>query len=408
MSNDARNDLGRRSFLKAAAATGLTALPSGMANGSQANSKLQIGIIGSGGRGRFIGKFFEEHPDAKVVALHDYFRDRVEKLGEELGVEKSRQHIDFGGYKELLAGDVDAVVVTSPPYFHPEHVVDALKARKHVYIAKPVAADVPGCLAITKAAKKAGRKLSVLVDFQTRNNEFFRGAAKRVHEGMIGEPVLGQCFYQANRLQNRADPGGGAARLRNWVFDKALSGDIIVEQNVHVLDVANWYLQGHPVKAYGTGGRKARVDVGDCWDHFAVAYTYPNDVPVQFSSGQYLHGFKDLCIRLFGTLGTVDSHYGGLVKIRGKKDGWRGGETNTIYRDGARNNVNDFIAGILEGKPLNNAEDASNSALTGVLGRIAAYENREVTWKEMLKAKEKLEANLDLPANGPELSPGFA
>ncbi len=393
----------RRDFLKLAAATaGLSIVPAAAVRAAGANSKIEIGIIGCGGRGVWIGKLFEKYANAKVVAVHDYFRDRVEAAGQQLDVEPSRQYIGLEGYKEMIAGKLDAVAVESPPYFHPEQTVDAVKAGKHVYLAKPIAVDVPGCLAIVEAAKSVQGKQSVLVDFQTRNNEFFRGAAQRVHEGMIGEPVCGQFFYYCGRLGQKGSNEGETGRLRNWCFDKALSGDVIVEQNIHVLDVANWYLQGHPLRATGAGGRKARVDIGDCWDHFVVRYEYPNDVLVDFSSGQFTYGFDDLCMRLFGSQGTVESHYGGEVSIRGNKEGWKGGVTNRIYEEGAANNVKDFCAAIAEGKHLNNAEESANSTMTSILGRIAAYEKRSVTWEEMLQANTKLDPKLNLPADGPE------
>jgi len=393
----------RRDFLKAAAATaGLTIVPAGAARGTEANSKIELGILGCGGRGNWIGDLFEQNANAKVVAVHDYFRDRVDAAGKQFDVAASRRYVGLAGYRELLAGEVDAVAVESPPCFHPEQTVAAIEAGKHVYLAKPIAVDVPGCMAIVGAAKEAEGRLSVLIDFQTRNNKFFRGAAQRVHDGMIGEPVSGQIFYQTGRLGVQVEPGTEVARLRNWVFDIALSGDIIVEQNIHVLDVANWYLQSHPVKAYGTGGRKVRTDVGDCWDHFIVTYWYPNDVLIDFSSGQFIEGFHDMCMRVYGSLGTVDSHYGGRVVIRGKKEGWRGGNTIDIYRQGAVNNIKDFCAGIADGKYLNNAQEAANSTMTSILGRIAAYENRVVTWDEMVQANTKLDPKLDLPEDGPE------
>jgi len=395
----------RRAFLKVAAATaGLSIVPAKAVRGAEANEKLRIGIIGCGGRGTWIGNLFEKNANAKVVAVHDYFRDKVNAAGAKFEVPEKHRYTGLEGYRELLRDKVDAVAVESPPYFHPEQAVAALEAGKHVYLAKPIAVDVPGCMAIVDAAKKAAGKLSILVDFQTRNNEFFRGAAQRVHEGMIGDPVLGHVFYHTGRLGLHAQPGTEAARLRNWVFDKALSGDIIVEQNIHVIDVANWYLQGHPLKAFGTGGRKARVDVGDCWDHFVVAFTYPKDVTVDFSSRQFGEGFDDLCIRLYGALGTVDSHYGGEVKIRGSKTGWAGGKTDQIYQEGAVNNIKDFCASISDGKPIDNAAESAQSTMTSILGRIAAYENRIVTWDEMIAANVRLDPKLDLPKDGPETS----
>ena len=405
MSESKERKVERREFLKTAAAAtaGLTLAQAGAARGAEANSKIELGLIGCGGRGNWIAALFEENANAKVVAVHDYFRDRANGVGDRFNVDASRRYVGLHGYEELLAGKVDAVAIESPPYFHPEQTVAALGAGKHVYLAKPIAVDVPGCSMIVEAAKKAEGKLSVLVDFQTRNNEFFRGAAQRVHEGMIGDPVFGQVYYVTGRLGVKAEPVAEVARLRNWVFDKALSGDIIVEQNIHVLDVANWYLQGHPVKAFGTGGRKARVDVGDCWDHFVVTYWYPNDTLVDFSSGQFIQGFEtDLCTRIYGTLGTVDSHYGGHVRIRGKKEGWRGGDTGDIYKQGAVNNIKDFCASISDGKYLNNAEESAHSTMTSILGRTAAYENRVVTWEEMVAANTRLDPKLDLPEDGPD------
>ena len=410
MSADTGPRVERRAFLKTAAATTATATmatftigKAGVARGAEANSKLEIGVIGCGGRGAWIADLFERHGNAKVVAVHDYFRDRVDRVGNKLDVDPSRRHVGLGGYKELLAGKLDAVAIESPPYFHPEQTNAAIDAGKHVYLAKPVAVDVPGCTTIIEAGKKAGGKLSMLVDFQTRNNEFFRGAAQRVHDGIIGAPVCGQAYYVCGRLGLKAEPGSDVARLRNWAFDIALSGDIIVEQNIHVIDVMNWYLQGHPLKAVGSGGRKVRTDVGDCWDHFALTYTYPNDVLVSFCSRQFGDGYDDLCIRLYCATGTVDSHYGADVRIRGKHAGWAGGNTGSIYKDGAVNNIKDFAASIASGNYLNNAEESAHSTMTSVLGRTAAYEGRAATWDEIVAANTRLDPKLHLPDNGPDL-----
>ncbi len=393
----------RRDFLKSAAAVAsFTVLPAAAVTSYAQNSKVELGIIGCGGRGKWIGRLFQEMSDYKVVALHDYFRDRIERAAKELDVPKERHYLGLDGYKDLLAGKVDAVAIISPPCFHPAQAVAAMQAGKHTYIAKPVAVDVPGCLSVLETAKTIKDK-SVLIDFQTRNNELYREAAKRVHAGAIGAPVLGQCYYHTGRLGKQCEPGTELARLRNWVFDKALSGDIIVEQNIHVIDVANWMINAHPVKAMGACGRKARVDVGDCNDHFSVTFFYPDDVLVDFSSAQFMQGYTDdLCMRLYGTEGTVDTHYGGPVSIGGKKENWAGGKTNTIYQDGAVNNIRDFHASIVDGKPINVVEDGVMSALSTMLGRKAAYEQRMVTWEELMADTTPLDIKLNLPADGPE------
>jgi len=289
------------------------------------------------------------------------------------------------------------VAIESPPYFHPEQAAAAVAAGKHVYLAKPVAVDVAGCKSILASADKAKGKLSFFVDFQMRATEPFRELIRRVHSGAIGAPVMGHVFYHTGRLTPQAKPGmaPAEARLRNWVFDKALSGDIIVEQNIHVIDVANWYLNAHPVRAFGSGGRKARVDVGDCWDHFLVTYWYPNDVRVDFSSAQFLKGFHDMCMRVYGTSGTAECHYNGSVLITGDKP-WTDAEKDDTGRGGTIANVKSFVESIRTGNHVNNAEASVNSNLTAVLGRMAAYGERVVTWDEMLRSNERLDAKLKL------------
>ena len=393
----------RRGFIAAgaAAAAAFTILPASTVRSAEANSKIQLGLIGCGGRGKWIAKLFPQHAPCEFVAVHDYFQDRADDVGEMLHVPAERRFTGLDGYLKLLDQKLDGVVIISPPYFHPEQVVAALDRGRHVYLAKPIAVDVPGALAITSAAKKAQGKLSVLVDFQTRTTDFYQQAIQKVHEGIIGKPVCGQSYYHSGRLGKQANGDSPMARLRNWVFDTALSGDIIVEQNIHVLDVANWAIGAHPVKAVGTGGRRVRTDVGDCWDHYVVTYTYPNDVLIDFSSTQFLYGFDDLCTRIFCETGTLDTHYGGMVNIRGKSGGYRGGITQNIYEKGAVANIQNWVASIQNNKPLNNAQESADSTLTCILGRTATRANRPVTWDEMLQANEKIDAKLTLPKDGP-------
>lgn len=403
MNANQQDGVQRRDFLKTAAtaATALSILPARTVFGFDANNKVELGITGCGGRGTWIGNLFEQHGNAKVVAVHDYFKDRTDRAREMFDLAPERCHNDLEGHQALVAGSLDAVAVESPPYFHPEQAVATLDAGMHLYLAKPIAVDVPGCMAIVEAAKRNSGKLSAWVDFQTRANESFQGAAQRIHQGFIGKPVSGQFYYYCGRLNIRTEPGTDTARMRNWMFDIALSGDIIVEQNIHVLDVANWYLQGHPLKAVGTGGRKARTDVGDCWDHFVVTYTYPDDVLVDFSSGQFTYGYDDLCMRLYGSEGTVDSHYGGDVILRGKNKSWEGEKTNTIYESGAVANIVKFCDSIRNNTPIDNTLESAHSTMTSILGRMAAYQHREVTWDEMVNANETLDPKLDLPSDGP-------
>lgn len=393
----------RRDFLKAAAAGTVLILKPETVFGSQANSTVEIGIIGCGGRGNWIGEFFPEFTGARVVALADVIQSHLDKTAAKFKVDGSRAYYGPDAYKELATSRLDAVIIETPPLFRPEQAKAAVDAGKHTYLAKPVAVDVPGCKSILATGKKAASKgLSYLVDFQTRSQPVFQEAAQRIHRGDIGKPAFGQVFYYAGRpSKDKTEPGmdPGQARILNFYMDRVLGGDIIVEQNIHVIDVANWYLNGHPLKAHGTGGRTdwsgTPFNAGDAYDHFQVTYWYPDNVHVDFSSNQLTNSFSDLCIRMFGVRGAADTHYGGLVRITGENK-WLGAEKDDTFRQGAINNVKAFIQSIRDGKPVNNTEQAVDSNLTAILGRMAAYQQRMITWDDMMKSNEKYEAALKL------------
>jgi predicted dehydrogenase len=392
----------RRAFLKTAGA-GLLVLRPQTVFGTQANSAVEVGIIGCGSRGNWIGAFFPEFAGARVVALADVIQDHLEPTRVKFGVDAARAYYGPQAFRELANSKLDAVVIETPTYFHPEQAQAAVEAGKHVFMAKPMAVDVPGCRSVLASAKKAAEKnLSYLVDFQTRAQPVFQEAAGRVHRGDLGKVAFAQVYYYAGRVvkdKSRPDMDPGQARVLNFYMDRVLGGDIIVEQNIHVIDVANWYLQSHPVKAFGTGGRTdwsgTAYDAGDAWDHFVVTYWYPNDMHVSFTSNQLTNSFGDLCVRCFGVKGAVDSHYGGLVRITGE-NAWLGAEKDDTFRQGAINNVKAFVGSIRDGKPVNNAETAVESNLTAILGRTAAYQQRTVTWEEMMASEEKWEADLKL------------
>ena len=397
-----RTDPARRDFVKTAAA-GLLILKPETVFGSQANSTVEIGLIGCGGRGNWIAPFFPEYTGARIVALADVIREHLDTTGDKLKVDGSRLYYGPEAYKELAHSKLDAVVIETPPIFHPPHAEEAVKAGKHVFCAKPIAVDVPGCQSFAASGKAAaGKSLSFWADFQTRAQEVYQEAAKRVHQGDVGKPVFAQVLYYAGRpVKDRGTPGmdPGERQLLNFFMDKTTGGDIIVEQNIHVIDVANWLLQGHPLKATGAGGRTdwtgTGYDAGDAWDHFQVTFWYPNDVVADFSSNQLTNSFSDLCVRVFGIKGCADTHYGGLIRITGD-NAWMGAEKDDTFKQGCVNNIKAFIASIRDGKPINNADQSVESNLTAILGRMAAYQQRLITWDEMMKSKERLHADLKL------------
>lgn len=391
----------RRDFFKAAAG-GVLLLKPETVFGTQANSAVEVGLIGCGGRGNWIGAFFPEFTGARIVALADVIRGRLDATQASFKVDPSRAYYGPEADRQLADSKLDAVVIETPPYFHPGQARAAVDAGKHVYLAKPVAVDVPGCRGILESGRRARGKLSFLVDFQTRAQPVFQEAAARVHRGDIGKPVFAQVFYYAGRpAPDKSKPGmdPGQARILNFYMDRVLGGDIIVEQNIHVVDVANWFLASHPVAAHGAGGRTdwtgTRFNTGDAYDHFLVTFQYPGDVQVDFSSNQLTNSFSDLCVRVFGIQGAADTHYGGLLRITGD-NAWQGAEKDDTFRQGAINNVKAFIDSIQTGKLLNNAEQAVESNLTAILGRTAAYQNRTVTWEDLQRSEEKYEATLTL------------
>ena len=393
--------LNRREFIAGtgAAALSFTVMKPELVHGLAANSKIKLGLIGCGGRGIWISNLFQKHGGYEIAAVADYFQDKIDKCGDKCKVPPSRRYAGLSGYKKLLEDKLDAVAIITPPYFRPEQAAAAVEADCHVFAAKPVAVDVPGCNSITASAKKAAaKKLCFIVDFQTRADKFYLEAVKRVHNGAIGTIAFGEATYHCNRLSaSKTDPGTPEARLRNWVFDKKLSGDIITEQNIHALDVASWIMNEPPLYAVVTGGRKVRVDVGDCWDHFAGLFQYADNVGITFSSRQFNgHDTKPDGIRnrVFGDKGVIETQYGGQIIIRGKNF-YRGGKSSAIYKDSVIINVATFHKDITEGRYDNSTVAPSvRSNLVTILGRTAAYQSRLVSWEEIVNSKEKYVADL--------------
>jgi myo-inositol 2-dehydrogenase / D-chiro-inositol 1-dehydrogenase len=398
--------MNRREFVKEAGAAtlGFTILSPGLVRGSQAGSRIKLGLIGCGGRGLWLMKLFAQHGGYEIFAGADYFQDRLDALAAVYPVPKSRLFSGLSGYKKLLDCGVEAVVIESPPYFHPEQAAAAVDKGVHVYLAKPVAVDAPGCRLVSDSGRKAtSKKLVYLVDFQTRTDPFFVEALKRVHEGGIGDLVFGEATYHAECPFDdwfdplRAAPNDPEVRLRTWGLDRALSGDMIVEQDIHTIDVASWIMDKPPLFAVGTGGLKARPKIGSCWDHFVAYYEYPEGVGIQFSGRQFkghgtIEGIKN---RMFGSRGVLETEYGGNVLIRGESF-YRGGKTTEIYRQGAEANIATFHKNITGGDFSNPTVAPSlQSHFTALMGRKAALEKRRVGWDEIVKDEERLAPKLE-------------
>ena len=399
-----RGGLSRRQFFAGAggAALSFSILKPELARGSQVSSKISLGSIGCGSRGTWIADLLRKHGGYEITAAHDYFPDRVNAFGDKYNVPATRRFTGLKGFQRMLEAKVDAVVIESPPYFHHSQAAAAIDAGVHVYLAKPMAVDVPGCHSIETSAKSAAeKKLAFLIDFQTRTDPFYQEAIRRVQkEASIGRIVSGEASYVAGLPWAKmvpdleAKPQDPETRLRAWGLIRALSGDIITEQNIHSIDVMTWVLDQHPVRALGTGGLKSR-NVGDIWDHFSVNFWFAEDVLVTFYSKQYGEGADDIRCQMFGTEGSLDTHYAGDVGIKGKAN-YAGGRDGMLYTTGAVRNIATFYDQVTSGRlDYSTVAPAVRSNLTTILGRTAAYRQAEFTWDELMRSEEVLDPHLE-------------
>jgi len=255
------------------------------------------------------------------------------------------------------------------------------------------------------AGDRAVKRLSLHVGFQLRYAPPLVELVRRTQTGAIGDISAAETFYHTRAI-NRPDwpeAANDERRVRNWVWDRVLSGDILVEQAIHVVDICNWMLDAHPVKAIGTGGRAPRSDAGDAWSHYDVTLTYPNDIHVSLFHTQFLKGWNDVGQRFFGTKGVSEAHYSGPVRTLGD-DPWEWKPEGEIPADGkppaAIQRADPekhmaFINSIINHKFDNQAAQGAESALSAMLGREAAYAGHEITWDKLLKSHENWDARID-------------
>ncbi len=415
-------EVNRRCFLAGTAVGSATLIRPELVRGTAANSALRMGIIGCGGRGRAVTTAFIQNTNVRMVALADLFADQLEKARQYyngLAAKKGYAGVDpkliFRGPKAFheLANskDVDVIVLSTPDYFHPEHLKAIVDAGKHVYCEKPAAVDVAGCKRFAEIGKQAQGRLSLEVGFQVRCAPAFSEVVGRIHRGAIGRIACASGYYHATEINYPPRLGASPveARIRNFYWDRVLSGDVIVDQNIHVFDICNWALNAHPVKAIGTGGRSVRQDPGNIWDHWSVTYSYPNDALVSFNSIQFGKKFWDVGVRFLGDNGVAESYYSGKARVVGDQP-WDprsekakvGGQAFSTTGDfdgleGAEAvKTKAFVESITSGKYHNQAAVGAESALTAILGRMAAYSGREVTWDEMMRSNQSYEGAVDL------------
>jgi predicted dehydrogenase len=294
-----------------------------------------------------------------------------------------------------LDSKIDVAVIETPPSFHPEQAAAAVDAGKHVFLAKPIAVDVPGCVSIADSGKKATqKKQAFLVDFQTRADPFFREALKRVHAGDIGDVVSIYSYYPQGGMIHDAPLTDKDSYLRLWYQSLELCGCCIVEQDIHTLDVASWIVGKEPLWAAGTGGRQRQYGTSN--DYYTAMYGFDGNITLSFQSVKVSPGVKDEIItRAWGTGGVLETNYFGDVYILGNKP-YEGGNCADQYWAGTVTNVKEFYEAIASGDFSNPTVAPSvRSNLTCILGRDAVRQRKLLEWNEMMQANERLEMNLD-------------
>lgn len=415
----------RRSFLKGAAAvSAITILRPSTVFGSKANSAIQVGIIGCGNRGTSVITSMSKNTNINIIAMADLFDDQLQtakRKFDQLNKDKGFAEINTSNiyqgskaYLELLHNkDIEAVLISSPAYTHPGFIEAAVAAGKHIYCEKPVALDVEGCKRVEAVGNSINGKLSLVIGFQIRHASPYGEMVKRIQQGDIGDIINGQLYYFSAGLPLK--PIGGMsndeARIRNHFHFTALSGGILLDQGIHMLDVCNWTLQMNPLSAIGSGGRQGVDQFGDAWTNYQVLYKYPQNINVSFHSTQLGPSSGDVCARFVGTKGIASAHYSKGVFISGENE-WDSGilreapkETQeqqaagvftSSLHDSNENKVKSFVGSIETGKYLNEAVSGSESTLTAILGRQAASRQNQVDWNEMKSSNEQLEPNLNL------------
>lgn len=395
------NEINRRTFLHtsaaalAVAAAGSTLLAA--QNGSSSHKKLKLGVIGCGGRGTgAVIDFLTAAPDAELVSIGDVFPDRLagsrnelqtqsQDISSRVKLEDNRCFTGFDAYKNVLKQDVDVVVLATPPHFRPIHLAAAVAAGKHCFIEKPVAVDPAGVRSVMESAAEAERKgLSIVCGTQRRHQSSYLAAIEQIKNGAIGKVIGGSCYWNQGGLwmhERKPEWSDMEWQLRNWLYFAWLSGDHIVEQHVHNLDVMNWAIGSTPIRASGSGGRQVRTSpaYGHVFDHFAIEYEYADGVKMTSMCRQIEGCDSRVEEVVIGTEGRMIMSPG-RARIEGGKTWKYTGDDHNPYELEHR----DLVAAITSGKPINEGKRIAESTLTAIMGRLAAYTGKAVTWEKAI------------------------
>jgi len=394
--NDEKN-LTRRDFIKTTAAASLAAaIPGNLGLFAQGSDAIRVGVIGCGGRGTGAAiDCLNSSPGVEIVALGDLVPDRVEssfkqlmeKFPSRVRVPANRRFTGFDNYQKVCAvPEVNLIVTAAPPGFRPIHLKASIDAGKHVFMEKPVAVDPVGVRSVIASSEAAAKKgLAIVAGTQRRHQKKYLELMRRIKDGQIGDIVGAQCYWNQGDLWVKLrEPGMSEIewQCRNWLYFSWTSGDHIVEQHVHNIDVVNWALGTLPKNIVAMGGREVRKapEYGNIFDHFAVEFEYGNGVRVASYCRQTDGCAERVEERIVGTKGVAF----GYGEIKGEKP-WKfeGDEANPYVVEHA-----DLIASIRAGKPLNEGRRIAESTMCAIAGRMSAYTGRAISWDWVMNASK--------------------
>jgi myo-inositol 2-dehydrogenase/D-chiro-inositol 1-dehydrogenase len=370
------SNISRRSVLQIAALVPFQAV-----RGTAQNSAIKIGIIGTGSRGSYDGRIISKDPRARVTEVCDINEEQLTKAKSTFAPD-AKLTKDF---REVLASDVDAVIIATPVFLHPEHFEAAVKSGKHIYVEKPAGVTVADCKRVIRIADGANRKMNITFGFQQRYGPVYLNAKKMIDAGGIGK--IREVHAQFLKYALTGDepsiptPKNETEKMEQWKLWRATYGDIIVETYCHNIDAVNWFMGAHPIKAFGTGGRTIEKR-GDMMDHLNVTYDYPDNVQATLMGSQITPRFyRANNERFIGSTGVIET-----AREYWSYDIGKGMVTEKSAHDITVDSLTAFVQRIADNKPENTGIRGAESTLTAILGRMAIDIHREVTWDEMMKS----------------------
>jgi predicted dehydrogenase len=391
-----KNEVSRRGFLKASAAS-VAALGVAGRMYAAGSDTIRVALIGCGGQGtRDLISCVKSAPGVQIAALGDLFEDRLKEslaklktdVPDAVKVTPDKCFVGFDAHRKVVQTDVHMVLLVAPPHWRAQHLQAAVEAGKHVFMEKPGGVDPKGIRSVIQTAELAAqKKLSVVAGTQRRHSQKYQETIRRIHDGQIGEIVAAQAYWNGGDMlgywkwwdkENRSDMEW---QCRSWPWFTWTSGDHIVEQHVHNLDVINWALQAHPEQCMGMGGRAVRT-LGNIFDHFAVEYEYPKGVRVESLCRQITGCTDRIAERVVGTKGYADVDRG---VIEGEKPFQYDGPDPDHYVQ----EMADLIASIRTGVPINEGKQVAESTMNAIMGRMSAYTGRALKWDWAMTASKQ-------------------